>query len=216
MSECLRVWPSDGGYPVKIVRVVLPVAIAAVIAAVPLLHKVNRVRTVRNLRTVDPNILYRSGQLSPDAFERVVSERGIRTVFSIRNAAISGSEQSDDFERAHCEATGRKFHRLPIPDWEAHGEVIPGDETVRIFLGLLDKPEETPRPMLIHCFAGEHRTGALVALYRMEYDGWRNDEAIEEMTAVGNLRTTYAQSLLLYLGNYTPQRRRAGVPAVGP
>jgi len=64
--------------------------------------------------------------------------------------------------------------------------------------------------MLIHCFAGEHRTGALVAIYRMEYNGWPNADAIEEMTAVGNLRTTYARSLTNFLGHYTP---RSGTPA---
>jgi len=193
-----------------VLRILLIVSVVTVIGAVPLLHKVNRVRTVRNLRTVDPNSLYRSGQMSPEAFERVVSERDIRTVFSIRDARFSGSEQTDDFEQAYCEATGRKFHRLPIPDWEMQGGIIPGEETVRLYLNLLAKPEETPRPMLIHCFAGEHRTGALVAIYRMEYNGWPNADAIEEMTAVGNLRTTYARSLTNFLGHYTP---RSGTPA---
>ena len=189
-----------------LLRVVLAVCVVAVIATVPLLHKVNRVRTVRNLRTVEPNALYRSGQMSPEAFERIVRELNIRTVFSIRDARFSGSEQTDDFEQEYCEATGRKFHRLPIPDWELHGDAIPGEETVRLFLGLLEKPEETPRPMLVHCFAGEHRTGAMVAVYRMEYNGWRNEDAIEEMTGIGNLRTSYAKSLTNYLGTYTPRR----------
>ena len=190
-----------------ILRSALAVTILAVIVAVPLLHKVNRVRTVRNLRTVEPDALYRSGQMSPEAFERAVRERDIRTVFSIRDARFSGSEQTDDFEQEFCEATGRKFHRLPIPDWEIKGDRIPGEETTRLFLNLLAKSEETPRPMLIHCFAGEHRTGAMVAIYRMEYCGWRNDEAIEEMTSVGNLRTSYARSLTDYLKAYTPRTR---------
>ncbi len=191
-------------------RVLLPVAIVATIVAIPLLHKVNRVRTVRNLRTVEQNIFYRSGQLSPEAFERVVHERNIRTVFSIRDSKFSGSEQSDEFEQTFCEETGRKFHRLPIPSWEWKDDRIPGEETVRLYLKLLGNAEETPRPMLIHCFAGEHRTGALVAIYRMEYSGWGNDDAIDEMTSVGNIRTTYAKSLTDYLSNYTPRNRPAG------
>lgn len=190
-----------------LLRSALAATVLAVIVAVPLLHKVNRVRTVRNLRTVEPDALYRSGQMSPEAFERVVRERGIRTVFSIRDPRFSNSEQTDDFEQTFCEATGRKFHRLPIPDWEMKGDRIPGEETTRLFLNLLAKPEETPRPMLIHCFAGEHRTGAMVAIYRMEYSGWRNEEAIEEMTSVGNLRTSYARSLTDYLKAYTPRTR---------
>ncbi len=195
-----------------LLKVLLPVAIVALIVATPLLHKVNRVRTVRNLRTVERDELYRSGQMSPEAFERAVRERDIKTVFSIRDAKFSGSEQSDDFEQTYCEATGRKFHRLPIPDWEYSGDKIPGEETKRQFLKLLANPDVTPRPMLIHCFAGEHRTGAMVAIYRMEYNGWTNEEAIEEMTGIGNLRTSYARSLTDYLRNYTPERPPAGGP----
>lgn len=191
-------------------RVLLPVAIVSTILAVPLLHKVNRVRTVRNLRTVEKDIFYRSGQLSPESFERVLNERNIRTVFSIRDAKFSGSEQNDEFEQTFCEETGRKFHRLPIPSWEWKDDRIPGEETVRLYLNLLAKAEETPRPMLIHCFAGEHRTGALVAIYRMEYSGWHNDDAIEEMTSVGNIRTSYAKSLTDFLTHYIPRNRPAG------
>ncbi len=193
-----------------LLRVLLPVVIVSTIVAIPLLHKVNRVRTVRNLRTVEHNVFYRSGQLSPEAFERVLHERNIRTVFSIRDAKFSGSEQNDEFEQTFCEETGRKFHRLPIPSWEWKDDRIPGEETVRLYLNLLANAEETPRPMLIHCFAGEHRTGALVAIYRMEYSGWQNDDAIEEMTSVGNIRTSYAKSLTDYLSNYTPRNRLAG------
>ena len=196
-----------------LLRILLTTAVVALIAAVPLLHKVNRVATVRNLRTVEPGVLYRSGQMSPEAFERVVRERDIRTVFSLRDARFSGSEQTDDFEQKLCESTGRKFHRLPIPDWEPVDGRIPGEETVRLFLNLLAQPEETPRPMLVHCFAGEHRTGAMVAVYRIEYDGWRNEEAIEEMTAVGNIRTSYARSLTDYLTAYAPRRRPPCEPA---
>jgi len=193
-----------------LLRIALPVCVLALIAAVPLLHKVNRVRTVRNLRTVEPGEFYRSGQMSPEAFERVVRERDIRTVFSIREGTTSSIKQTDEFEQPFCQATGRKFHRLPQPNWESDDSGTPGGEVVRQFLALLEDPVETPRPILLHCFAGEHRTGAMVAIYRMEYSGWRNDEAIAEMTAVGNLRTTYAKSLLSYLGNYTPQRKTAG------
>jgi len=194
-------------------KIALSVCVVTLIAAVPLLHKVHRFRTVRNLRTVETGALYRSGQMSREGFDRAVRERDIRTVISVREGRNSSTSQTDEFEPQYCEAAGLKFHRLPQPNWEGTADGTPGEDVVRIFLNLLDNPEETPRPILIHCFAGEHRTGAMVAIYRMEYDGWRNDEAIEEMTSFGNLRTTYAKSLLMYLGNYTPQRRSAGGPA---
>ena len=40
-------------------------------------------------------------------------------------------------------------------------------------------------PVLIHCRAGLHRTGVMVGIYRMEYEGWTPREVIAEMKAKG-------------------------------
>jgi protein tyrosine phosphatase len=50
-------------------------------------------------------------------------------------------------------------------------------------LKLLDDPETYP--VLLHCHAGLHRTGVMVAIYRMEYEGRSPAEAIQEMKANG-------------------------------
>ena len=54
---------------------------------------------------------------------------------------------------------------------------------IKTFLGLMDCPETYP--VLIHCKAGLHRTGVMVAVYRMEYNGWSPREALGELKAVG-------------------------------
>src|SRR5439155_25412452 len=51
------------------------------------------------------------------------------------------------------------------------------------FLALMDDPETYP--VLLHCRAGLHRTGVMVAVYRMEYQGWSHEQAYEEMKANG-------------------------------
>src|SRR5439155_24054941 len=51
------------------------------------------------------------------------------------------------------------------------------------FLKIMDRPENYP--ILIHCRAGLHRTGVIVAVYRMEYDGWTPHEAMGELKANG-------------------------------
>jgi protein tyrosine/serine phosphatase len=33
-------------------------------------------------------------------------------------------------------------------------------------------------PVLVHCFAGVHRTGAHIAIYRMVHDRWPNAKAL--------------------------------------
>ena len=40
-------------------------------------------------------------------------------------------------------------------------------------------------PVYFHCAHGQDRTGTLCAIYRMEVDGWSNDESWGEMDHFG-------------------------------
>jgi len=74
------------------------------------------------------------------------------------------------------------------------------------FLRILSDPE-MKKPVLVHCFAGIHRTGGYVAVYRMEHDGWSAAEAIEEMRSMGTPRTTFEDDVMTYLTTYEPRKR---------
>jgi tyrosine-protein phosphatase SIW14 len=50
---------------------------------------------------------------------------------------------------------------------------------VEKMLRVFDDPKNYP--ILIHCKAGLHRTGCMAAIYRMEYQGWSPERAVEEM-----------------------------------
>src|SRR5262249_51100924 len=58
-------------------------------------------------------------------------------------------------------------------------------EAIDRFLEIMD--DEANHPVLVHCRAGLHRTGAFCAIYRMEYVDprlgrrWNQVEAMEEM-----------------------------------
>ena len=45
--------------------------------------------------------------------------------------------------------------------------------------------EHPPSAVLVHCFAGLHRTGAYCAAYRMGFNGWSQQQAILEMKHLG-------------------------------
>src|SRR5206468_4829000 len=87
--------------------------------------------------------------------------------------------------------------------------VPPGrPQAIAKFFDVMDDPARAP--VLIHCRAGLHRTGVLVALYRMEYDGWSVYEALEEMRALGFGRmASYSPNEYIrqYLANYQPRSR---------
>jgi protein tyrosine/serine phosphatase len=188
----------------RILTIVLAFGIVATVVAAPLWYKVEKHKNYRNLRVVDPGMLFRSGQLTPEALDRTIREKGLKTVVSLREKKDHSVKDADNFEAALCKERGVGHYRLDVPDWENRNGVVGGERTLEEFRKLVEDPK-VPKPILIHCFAGEHRTGALVAVYRMEYNGWSNAEAIEEMTSMGNSRTTFHDTLLAYLRGYAPR-----------
>ena len=60
-------------------------------------------------------------------------------------------------------------------------------------------------PVLVHCFAGIHRSGAYCAVYRMEFEGWTNDRAIVEMRKLGYNQIDDEWDVLEYLEKYQPR-----------
>jgi hypothetical protein len=63
---------------------ILGVFVAAAVALVPVCHRRERTVGFRNFRTVEPGVLYRSGQMTPAGFARVAREYEIGTVISLR------------------------------------------------------------------------------------------------------------------------------------
>lgn len=118
---------------------------------------------------VKPGILYRSGQLNPDQLRDAVRIHGIRTVVSFQLPG-QGVEQ----ERAVARGLGVDFLNLPMP-----GDGFGDESQFREVLKMVDDPAQ--RPVLVHCARGTCRTGAAVALYRFERDGWTIDDVSAEM-----------------------------------
>lgn len=191
--------------------VALGLLVLVLVAGTPFLYKAQRYRTYRNFRVVEEGVLYRSGQMTPAGFERTCRERGIRTVIKLREASSAKDEQTDAAEEAYCRANGIVFHRVLPKDWEvdANGQV-PAAENLRWFEAAMDDPAQTPRPVLVHCFAGIHRTGAMVAAYRLKYHGWTNAEAVTEFIESGHSTSTFVGNQIPFLLTYKPGRAVGG------
>jgi protein tyrosine/serine phosphatase len=156
---------------------------------------------------VDDGVLYRSGQLPPDVFRRVVREYRIRTVISLRDS-YTKAEPPDQEEQRFCATNGLSHFRISPESWSpSGGGRVPAAEGVREFLRILDDRANL-KPVLVHCFAGIHRTGAHVAVYRMEYQHWPPEEAIAEMLDVQPRRAHFEQDMLGFIRTYRPREQR--------
>lgn len=183
-------------------------AVAVVIVAVggPLAYSAYVSTHFRNFRIVQDGVLYRSGQLSEHGLRELAKEHGIRTVISLRASRDSSKPHPDQFEEEFCKANGLKFVRLIPKVWSVHDGKVPADENVAKFLAIMDDPAN--QPVLIHCFAGIHRTGTFCTIYRMEYNGWSNAEALTELRSLGYENVDDHEDVMTYLKNYKPRAKR--------
>jgi protein tyrosine/serine phosphatase len=102
---------------------------------------------------VKPDILYRSGQLNPEQLAQAVQKYGLRTLVNFQRPG-----PAVEHERALAKSLGVDFREV---------------------LKACDDPDR--RPVLVHCARGTCRTGASVALYRFERDGWTIADVSNEM-----------------------------------
>ena len=117
-----------------------------------------------NLNRVAPNF-YRSAQPTADGFIVLAKAPGIKTVVSLR------AFHSDLDLLA---GTGIELVRIPVHPWNI--------ETEDIVLALAAiRRAEAFGPVLLHCQHGADRTGLITALYRILYQDWTKEAALDEM-----------------------------------
>jgi tyrosine-protein phosphatase SIW14 len=181
--------------------------VVALLVGGPLVYSRHRQTEYRNFRVVDSGRLYRSGQMSLSALQRTVDEYGIRTVISLRFAARDGDRPPDWQEEEFCKKIGIRYVRIrPREWWTDEDGRVPAQEPVDQFLKVMDDP--SVYPVLIHCFAGMHRTGSYCALYRMEYQCWTNEEAMQELKSLGYKNIDKEEDVQGYLEAFEPRWKR--------
>ena len=183
----------------------LAATILALVVATPLLYAARQNTQMRNFRVVEDGVLYRSAQLPPSGFERVLRNYKIKTVVTLRTTRTAALPP-DTWEEGICAARGVNHKRIVPRVWGAdeHGE-IPAEQGIQEFMAVMDKKEN--HPVLVHCFAGIHRTGTMCAIYRMEYQGWSADRVMVEMQLCGFAPADMHQHIAGYLREYKPRRK---------
>ncbi|MBQ1926407.1 MAG: tyrosine-protein phosphatase [Proteobacteria bacterium] len=90
---------------------------------------------------------------------------GIKTVLSLRETEL-------DTDLNHNENAGLNTIHLPIVTWDVEDKNI--IDALRII-------RDAPKPILIHCRHGSDRTGLIIAMYRIVFEGWSKSCAKAEL-----------------------------------
>jgi hypothetical protein len=139
---------------------------------------------LKRFQIVAPGVLYRSGQPTEFGLGHLIRREGVKTVvslqlfdFRLHRGWFDPNEPDGAKESEFVRGLGARPVQWPMGDeacWP-----WPNAWELEEFFRLLDDPAN--RPVLIHCMGGRHRTGTFAALYRLEYDRWTPDQALDEM-----------------------------------
>jgi protein tyrosine phosphatase (PTP) superfamily phosphohydrolase (DUF442 family) len=201
---------------VGIVRWALVAMVVVLVAVLPFVHYRAVHAHSKRLREVAPGRVYRSGQMNAGGFRDARDRLGVRTVICLRDddpdpdvdwRFLPGGGTVKESEL--CRELGLRFVFL-APDLVARRDVpARRPEAIDRFLEVMDDPASYP--VLIHCNAGLNRTGVLVAVYRMEYEGWGRAEALREVldNGFGRSQCTSANDYIKqYVLTYQPGLRQ--------
>lgn len=128
-------------------------------------QKVDAQPQIANFGKVNDH-LYRGSQPKAEDFRRLAAF-GVKTIVDLRG----------DFEvyaKAEAESAGLKYINLGMAPKE-----YPKQATVDRFLQVVN--DQANWPVYVHCAGGRHRTGSMIAVYRLSVDGWDVERAYQEM-----------------------------------
>jgi tyrosine-protein phosphatase SIW14 len=126
---------------------------------------------IHNFYKVDEHV-YRGAQPTEEGF-RYLAKIGVKTIVDLREPGERGRK-----EQSVVTTEGMKYVNIPMSGLTAPTET----EITRILIML---ENNTTGPVFVHCMRGADRTGAVIAAYRIDHDGWENSRALKEALADG-------------------------------
>jgi uncharacterized protein (TIGR01244 family) len=161
----LRVPHLAGTSPLKILLILLVLLVSGSACADPRARPTEWAQPMLDVKLGNfykvSDELYRSRQPGDEEMEQLAA-MGIRSVLNLRE------HHSDDDE---AKATDLTLYRVPMNAGDINDELV---------TKALDALAAAPKPALVHCWHGSDRTGAIVAMYRMVFQGWPRQKAIDE------------------------------------
>jgi protein tyrosine/serine phosphatase len=128
-----------------------------------------------NFKTITEGKVYKSGVIPPDEIEAYVKKYHIKSIVDLRFPG-TGDDVNNPEVPAELKAEKLAVAKIPGVNYFNNGsDQVPNQKNLDYFYTIMDNPKNYP--VLIHCYHGIGRAQLYAALYRMEYEGWSNEEA---------------------------------------
>jgi len=130
--------------------------------------------------------VYKSALIDPDKIDKFILKNDIKTVINLLDPGVQDALNPAQQKHIDAEDTAiLKFNKeydknvshINIPSGQ-----VPTKKTLNKFFEVLDNPESYP--VLIHCYHGTGRAVIYSALYRVEYENWKNKDARDKTRVV--------------------------------
>ena len=140
----------------------------------------------KHLAEVYPGVLYRSGRIDPALLAGVLTERRIDVIIDLTGPQ-DRPEQRREIETARSLGVEHHVFRLSGDGTGDIGAYVDAVETIA-------RSVEAKRTVLVHCSAGDRRTGGVVAAYQLLLRGESLERAASEIqrfarTPIGESKT---------------------------
>ncbi|HCE44854.1 MAG TPA: hypothetical protein DET40_15040 [Lentisphaeria bacterium] len=124
---------------------------------------------------VESGRICRSGKIHPAIIEETLKQYGIKTIINLTGPEGLQKAEDEAAKKLGIEIFNYKFLEgglSPAPDYAA-------------VIKTISDSRNAGRPVLVHCNAGENRTGGVIAVYRILVEGKPPDEAYAELLRYG-------------------------------
>jgi protein tyrosine phosphatase (PTP) superfamily phosphohydrolase (DUF442 family) len=163
-----------------------------------------------NFETITEGKVYKSGVIPPDEIESYVKKYNIKSIVDLR---FPGTADLVNNPEIPTELTAEQEAVAKIKGvryFNNGSDQVPNQKNLDTFFKIMDDKDNYP--VLIHCYHGTGRAEMYSALYRIEYENFKNEEARQGVrTFVKFSSFDDGTPKGEYLKAYIPRKEAAGV-----
>ena len=131
-----------------------------------------------NFKEISENKVYKSGVIPPKKIASYIQDYHIKSVIDLRFPHTTDKVNNPEIPQELTAEKEAVENLEGVTYFNLGTDQVPTQETVDKFLDIMD--DSSNYPVLLHCYHGVGRAQLFSAIYRIEYEGWSNQDAREK------------------------------------